>query len=86
MEAKDIKEIQERIKTLSVFELVDEDIRKELTNLYILLGDIFSIAKAKYDNNYLKKEKIDKLREDRRYIASKRKEIKKSFFKEKEQK
>jgi len=73
MNQEEIKKFEEKIKKLTIVDLVNEELMKELTNLLILISDIFAICKIQKETDYLKYQKI---RQAKDIAIEKRMEIK----------
>ena len=62
MNSKEIKKFTQELRNVTFLELKDDNIRKELTLLGVLLADIFKLVNAKYTNAYKEEPILKELR------------------------
>ena len=73
MDLEKIKKFEEEIKKLTIFELTNPEILKELTNVLILISDMLAICKLPKVNDY---QRYQKIRQAKDLAIEKRVEIK----------
>jgi hypothetical protein len=65
---EEINKFQEKMKIISVYQMTDPEINKELTRLYVLLGDLLSMVRK---SNYAPYQFEMKLNRGKRYLKAK---------------
>lgn len=81
MKTKEIKEFKEKLDEIKVNDMKDDVFRKALTELYVALGDVFMVVKARYekvgfhDASFVNKYKKEK-RKGQLYYLRKKSEVK----------
>ena len=62
MTPKEIHKFTEELRQITFLDLKNENIRKELTKLGVLIGDIFRLTNAKYADAYKEEPILKELR------------------------
>ncbi len=65
-----IRKTKEIIRNISVIELKDENTKKELTELYVIIAEIFSVLKTRYHSAMIS-NMVNELNKEKSKIISK---------------
>lgn len=64
MNIQDIKEFEDKLRKMTVIEIGDIELHKELLKCYVLIGDLTGMIKKRYANIYDSGMEINKAKEN----------------------
>lgn len=70
MKTEDIKEFEEKVKSLTIFEMQNKETIDELTKVIILLGDIFALVRTNRKRDFKMQQQLDNSRKEIKFLKN----------------
>jgi hypothetical protein len=52
MELKEIEQFEDKLRKMTIIEITDRNLNKELVKCYVLMGDLLGMIIKRYNNDY----------------------------------